>query len=366
MSSPLFQTCFLGRLGLKNRLVRSATWEGMATDDGHCTPDLVRLIRELAQGEVGLIISSHTFVSPEGQAGPRRLSIDDDRFIPGLREMANAAHEGGSKILLQLVHAGVCANSTVTKLDAIGPSSLATPNGPLGRSMTPTEIEQTVAAFVRAAERAQTAGVDGVQIHAAHGYLLSQFLSPYFNKRADEFGGKLENRARIVRAIVERIKAACGNAFPLAVKLNCDDFLDGGLTVDDSVQIAKMVERSGADALEISGGTGVPTGRFTPVRVGEPRPEDQEAYYRDAAKRFKAAIRVPLILVGGIRSFSVAQQLVDEGIADFISMSRPFICEPNLIARWKSGNTARSACTSCNRCFLRAKEGGAIRCDSNS
>ena len=193
---------------------------------------------------------------------------------------------------------------------------------------------------MRAAGRAQAAGFDGVQIHAAHGYLLSQFLSPYFNKRTDEFGGSLENRARIVLAILAGIQAACGKSFPLLIKLNSEDFIDGGLTVGDSLEIATMLEQSGIDGIEISGGTADAASHVTPIRRGRLPSEDREVYYREAVKRFKATLRIPLILVGGTRSYTVAEKLVADGIADYVSLSRPFIREPHLVARWKSGNNS--------------------------
>ncbi len=362
MISKLFDKTLLGSIALQNRFVRSATWEGMAQEDGACTPALVDLIGELAKGEVALIISSHAFVNPEGQAGPRQLAVYDDRFISGLSRMVKAAHDGGSRIVLQLAHAGVQAETSLTKVEAVGPSSLSSGSGLVGRAMTPEEIERTVAAFVAAAQRAQAAGFDGVQIHAAHGYLLSQFLSPYFNRRSDDFGGSLENRARVVLTILKGIKATCGETFPVFIKLNSEDFIDGGLTVQEMLQIAAMLEEVGIDAIEMSGGSMDAASKFKPVRRGGLPTEDREVYYRMAASRFRAAISVPLILVGGIRSYTVAEKLVEEGIADYISLSRPFIREPHLVARWKSGNTEKSACGSCNLCFRPIAEGKGMYC----
>lgn len=362
MNSKLFDTSSLGGIVLKNRFVRSATWEGMASDDGSCTVALLNVISALAEGEVGLIMSSHAFVSPEGQAGPRQLAVYDDRFVSGLSDMAMVAHDGGGKIVLQLAHAGVQAETSLTKREAIGPSSLPSDKGPVGRAMTLDEIEQTIEAFVAAARRAQAAGFNGVQIHAAHGYLLSQFLSPYFNRRTDDFGGSLENRSRVLLAILERTKAACGKAFPVLVKLNSEDFIDGGLTVEESLRIAEMLEQSGIDGIEMSGGSMDAASKFKPVRRGGLPSEDNEVYYREAAKRLKATIGVPLILVGGIRSYTVAEKLIEEGIADYVSISRPFIREPHLVARWKSGDTEKSACGSCNMCFVPIVKGEGMYC----
>ena len=233
MSSPVFEPFSIGNLTIKNRFVRSATWEGMADENGFCQPRLVELVGELARNEVGLIVSSHAFVSPEGQAGPWQLAVSDDRFIPGLAEMAQAAHSGGSRIVLQLAHAGYLAATPLTKQEPVGPSPMTKEDGTVCHEMSPAEIDATVEAFVAAAGRAKTAGFDGVQLHGGHGYLLSQFLSPYYNKHQDEFGGPVENRARIVLDILGRIKSTLGKDFPVLIKMNSEDFIDGGLTVDE-------------------------------------------------------------------------------------------------------------------------------------
>ncbi len=361
MPTP-FDSGSLGSMTVKNRFVRSATWEGLANEDGSCSAGLVDLTRELAKGQVGLIISGHAIVSAEGQASPRDVAIHDDCFLPGLKQMTAAAHQGGSKIVAQLAHAGLQAKATLTQRDVVGPSSMANSGRLLGREMTPEEIEQTIQSFVNAAERSQQAGFDGIQIHAAHGYLLSQFLSPYFNKRTDEYGGSIQNRVRIVLAILERTKAALGAAFPVSIKINSDDFIDGGLTVEEMLRISALLESAGIDGIELSGGTVDVAGRHNPSRRGRLKSPRQEVYYREAAGRFKQRIGVPLLLVGGIRSYSVAEALLEEGTADYICLSRPFIREPHLIARWKSGDREKSACRSCNLCCKPIQDGQGIHC----
>jgi 2,4-dienoyl-CoA reductase-like NADH-dependent reductase (Old Yellow Enzyme family) len=228
--------------------------------------------------------------------------------------------------------------------------------------MTPKEIEQTIQSFVSAAARSQQAGFDGVQLHVAHGYLLSQFLSPYFNKRTDEYGGSVENRARIVLAILERTKVALGATFPVLVKMNSDDFIDGGLTVEEMLRISEMLESAGIDGIELSGGTMDAASRHSPVRRGRLKSDEQETYYREAARQYKERIGVPLLLVGGIRSYTVAEDLIQKGMADFISMSRPLIREPHLVARWKSGDREKSACRSCNLCYKPIRDGVGMYC----
>ena len=361
--AKLFETTAINTVNLKNRFVRSATWEGMAGEDGSCTPRLIDLLVELAKGGVGLIISSHTYVSREGQAGPWQLGIYRDELIGNLREMTEAVHRQGGKIILQLAHAGCRAEPNLTGMKPLGPSGRENESGPLCREMTQEEIHRTVEAFARGSARAQESGFDGVQIHAAHGFLLGQFLSPFYNKRKDGYGGTIENRGRVVLEVLQGIRGAVGDRFPVLIKMNSEDFLDTGLSVGEVVQVAAMLQKAGIDAMELSGGT-PDSGKFVPVRKGRVDSEQDEVYYRGAAKRYKEKISVPLILVGGIRSYGVAQQLVETGLADYISLSRPLIREPYLINRWKSGDTSKATCLSCNMCFDPIRAGEGVYCST--
>ena len=364
--SRLFVPTSLAKIRLKNRFVRSATWEGLAGRDGACTAELVAVISALAEGEVGLIISSHAYVRPEGQAGPRQIAICDDRFVEGYRAMTDAAHGGGSAIVMQLAHAGIQAPRSLTTSAAVGPSAVRNHGGVVGLEMTIREIESVIEAFVQGARRAREAGCDGVQIHAAHGYLLSQFLSPHYNHRADAFGGTVAKRARIVVEILQRIKSLLGTSFPVLIKMNSDDFLDDGLTTSQMLDVADLLQESGIDAIELSGGVNDPACHYSPAREGTPVNEEEEVYYRQAAVRYKRTIQVPLILVGGIRSCEVADELLATGIADYVSLSRPLIREPALIARWKAGDLRPSACGSCNGCFTPIREGKGMYCVSQA
>jgi 2,4-dienoyl-CoA reductase-like NADH-dependent reductase (Old Yellow Enzyme family) len=230
--SKLFEPSEINGMTLANRFVRSATWEGMAADDGACTPKLIDLMAGLAKGGVGLIISSHAYVSPEGQAGPWQIGAHDDKLIPGLGAMAAAVHENGGKIVLQLAHAGYFANAKLTGQTPMAPSSVeGFAKGPR-REMAAADIQGVVEAYGAAAGRAQAAGFDGVQIHSAHGYLLSQFLSPAFNQRQDECSGSIENRARPLIAVLREIRAAVGKKYPVLVKMNCQDFIENGLKAE--------------------------------------------------------------------------------------------------------------------------------------
>ena len=358
--AALFEETQIKGMVLANRFVRSATWEGMAGDDGSATPRLIDCMAALAGGGVGLIISSHAYVHREGQAGPWQLGVYSDDLIPGLTALADAVHENNGKIVLQLAHAGFFADARLTGHPPLAASNIEGIAKSPRKELTAEEIGQIVRAFAEGAARAKKAGLDGVQIHAAHGYLLSQFLSPAFNRRTDDYGGSIENRARALMDVLRAVRGAVGPDYPVLVKLNGRDFIDNGLDLEDSLQAGRMLAKGGIDAIELSGGflTG---GKLSPSRTGI-HSEEKEAYFRQEAKAFREQTGVPLILVGGNRSFQTAERIVAEGTADYISLSRPLIREPGLINRWKSGNLAKSACISCNQCFGPGIAGEGIYC----
>jgi len=358
--SILFEQTEIRGMRLSNRFVRSATWEAMAGQDGSVTPALVRLMRDLAEGDVGLIISSHAYVRPEGQAGPKQLGVYQDELIPGLREMAEAVHRHGGKIALQLAHAGLFANPKLTGRMPLAPSMASGVENVSVQEMTLQDIEEVIEAFGEGARRAKEAGFDAVQIHAAHGYLLSQFLSPFFNRRTDAYGGPVRNRVRIVQEVIRCIRSVVGEDFPVLIKMNCKDFLDRGLSLQESVEAARILQEEGLCAVEISGGC-LLSGPNIPSRVGISSKE-KEAYFREAGRAFKEALKIPVILVGGLRSFEVAEGLVTRGEADFISMSRPLIREPHLIRRWREGDRRPAACLSDNQCFGPVRAGESLHC----
>jgi 2,4-dienoyl-CoA reductase-like NADH-dependent reductase (Old Yellow Enzyme family) len=359
--SKLFQQTAIKNMVLTNRFVRSATWEGMAGEDGSCTPALIDVAVRLARGGVGLIITGHAFVSEEGRAGPWQMGVHSDALLPGLTRMATAVHDAGGKIVMQIAHAGSRASMQLTGLQSISASQYEYETGSTSREMDQGDIKRLTRAFAQAAVRARAAGFDGVQIHGAHGYLLNQFLSPFFNKRKDTYGGTIENRTRMVLEVLRSIQGTAGPDFPVLIKLNSEDFLEGGFTIDDMLATARILEQAGIDAIEMSGGT-VLSAEYIASRKGKLDSEEQEVYYREAARRFKEKIRVPLVLVGGIRSYTVAERLVTDGTADYISMCRPFIREPALVNRWKSGDFSKALCISDNGCFKPAFQGRGIMC----
>jgi 2,4-dienoyl-CoA reductase-like NADH-dependent reductase (Old Yellow Enzyme family) len=360
--AELFERTVLNGLVLSNRFVRSATWEGLAAPGGYGTEELGRLWRELAQGKVGLIITGHAYVSPEGQAAPAQLGIHTDGHVPSLKEMVDQVHDAGGKIAVQVSHGGRYGLKLPDAV-RIGPSTLQSKGEVQCREMTEEEIHRAVAQFAAAARRAKAASFDAIQIHAAHSYLLSEFLSPFFNKRTDAYGGPVRHRAAFLLEVVRAVRDEVGEKFPVFVKLNSQDFLEGGFTVEEMLEVASLLGDAGVDAIEMSGGHHVEGifGQFFPARKGRPKGEEAP-YYLDEARRYKERVQVPLMLVGGIRSLEWATRVVSEGIADYVSLCRPLIREPGLIDRWKSGDTTKSACVSDNDCFNPALKGKGVSC----
>jgi 2,4-dienoyl-CoA reductase-like NADH-dependent reductase (Old Yellow Enzyme family) len=366
MYMNIFSSCNIGNVEFSNRLVRSATWEGMATEKGAVTPELTRLMKTLAEGGAGLLITSHAYIRKEGQATPGQLGIYDDSLIPGLREMCYATHEADTLIIAQLAHGGVNANASLSGLQLIAPTEMENAKGEKARAMTEEDIAAWALSFAAAARRAVSAGFDGVQIHAAHAYGLGQFLSPYYNRRTDRYGGSIENRARALIEVYRAVRDAVGKNYPVTAKINSEDFIDGGLTPSMMVETSAIMESEGFDAVEMSGGGG-PVARYLSSRVYDPKTPDEEVYYKDAARLYKERVKkMPLMLVGGIRSLEVARQLLNDGLADMISFCRPLIREPDLVKRWAAGDVRRATCVSCDGCRKTALSGDGLRCIVNS
>jgi len=365
----------IGTLEIKNRLVRSATWENAASESGHVTDPLQDMYRALAKGGVGLIITSHSVVHPRGMTDPRMIWVADDSYIPSVRTLARAVHQTASdcKVMIQLTHSGR-QPTPGTGVEPVGPSAVydefskQTP-----REMTLEEIEDVVEAFAQAIRRARVAGLDGVQLHGAHGYLLSSFLSPRANKRKDRYGGSVENRCRIVREIVECGHKEAGHDFPVLIKMNSVDYLPGGVDIEESKKIAECLSQIELAAFEISGCTWETITRseeeigFKPAPIPEARKgiktKEQEAYFWQYAKEIRKVVNKPMILVGGIRSIGKIEEILEEGSIDFCAMCRPLVREPDLPNRWLRGEGSETAaCISCNQCI---PENGSLCCVLN-
>lgn len=321
----LFDGTRIGTLQLKNRLVRSATWEAMADSSGRPTPRLLRVYRELAEGRPGLIITSATTVARDATRPPGMLSIPDDACIPAFRDLARAAHDAGVPVVMQLVHPG-------------RNKAMWTPG-----DATREDIAEITRQFGEAAVRAKAAGFDGVQIHAAHGYFLSQFMNAARNTRTGEYGGSVENRARFLLGIAREIRSKTGGEFPLLVKINCSDFEPGDGVRDAVLAACRRFKGAGIDAIEVSGGvSGAP---FPPAGIPH-----QESVFREYAGEIADTAGIPVILVGLNRTPAVMTELLNTTGIGYFSLSRPFLRQPDLARFWKKNPGEPAACISCDAC----------------
>lgn len=359
--ASLFDQTTINGMTIRNRLVRSATWEGMCEADGRPNKRLADYYRELARGGVGLIISGYTFVRPEGKQAPGKMGIHTDDFAEEMRALTEAVHDEGGKICIQLVHAGGQTDSATAGRQPLAPSAVEVEQFPeVPQEMSVNDIAEIVAAFGVAAARAKSYGFDAIQLHAAHGYLINQFLSPLINRRTDEYGGSIENRCRFLLEVYRIVRETVGEYYPVMIKLNGSDFLEGGLSMEDAVYAAKILDAKGIDTIEVSGGTSA-SGDMSPARTKINKPE-KEAYNLKLAGRIKEVVNCPVMVVGGFRSYEVAERTVSSDGIEYISMARPFIREPGLPRRWEQGDTSRAKCISCNKCFGPALKEGGIYC----
>jgi len=363
--SILFQPMKIRNMELRNRFVRSATYDQCAEKNGHVTETQIKLFSELADGGISLIITGLTYVHPSGQLAPFESSIANDDCIPGFKSLTAAVHDRGAKIAVQLYHTGR-ENAKFLKVkhqQAIAPSFVS--HDPYFtqdyRQMSEDEIWEIVGAFGDAAGRAQEAGFDAVQVHAAHGYLLSQFLSPFTNRRDDKWGGSLNNRLRFHSELCRNMRGKVGEDYPLLIKIGVQDGLPGGLEFIEGRRAAQLLAKWGFDALEISQGL-----RGRSYEESEFRTQidsiEREAYFRPWCREIKSCVNVPVMMVGGLRTFQLMEQVIQDGEADFISLSRPFIREPHIINEWKSGNRCRATCISCNKCLEALRKGKPLHC----
>lgn len=344
-----------------NRFVRSATWEGMCEKDGRPTARLASCYRDLAAGKVGLIITGYAYVRPDGKQMPGTMGIHTDDPAPEMRSLTRAVHDEGGKICIQLVHAGGQTTVKMIGKRPLAPSAVKVEQfNEEPETMTKHDIDEMVAAFGDSARRAREFGFDAVQLHAAHGYLISQFLSPLTNRRTDDYGGPVENRCRFLLEVYRRVRLEAGPDFPVLVKLNGSDNLEGGLDLNDAVFAARALDNEKIDAVEVSCGTPV-SGEKGPVRMKVDNP-GKEAYNLALAREIKKAVRCPVMCVGGFRSLEVINKALAEDGIDYISMSRPFIREPRLVSRWQGGDASPATCISCNGCFRPGLREGGIYC----
>jgi len=358
MASVLFEEIKIGSAVIKNRFVRSATHEWLAEDNGGLTERIFEIYKRLAKGDIGLIVSGYSFVSRCGKGSPGQQGIYEDGSIDGYKRLSQVVHENGSKLFVQIVH---CGRSALVSPDCpvpIAPSALPIPGTKMtSKAMSDEEIRRMIEDFVKAVSRVRRAGADGVQLHLAHGFLLSEFISPYLNRREDDWGGDTERRTRIVVEILRKARME-NPGFPIAVKMNVTDGIEGGIDLKEAVKIAHILDEEGIDAIETSGGIDEAPKEVTCQKVTKP---EEEAYFKESSKAIKRIVGCPVILVGGLRSLSVMEGIVSKGYADMISLSRPLIREPTLVKKFMSGRSKTAMCLSCNKCF----DTDGIRCNYN-
>lgn len=346
----LFDATKINSMSLNNRLVRSATWENMADPAGHMTEPLFKVYEELARGGAGMIITGYAFPLAEEQPNPGMMGIYDDSFIEDYRPLTEMVHRYGSRIVMQIAYGGSQTNYHPEERTIWGPSAVADlVFKVVPQEMTQENIQTLITAYGGAAARAKAAGFDGVQFHAAHGYLLSQFLCPYYNRRTDEYGGSIENRARIVLEIYEEVRNRVGADFPVLIKLNAEDYIEDGATFEDCRYVSHELAARGIDAIEVSCGT-MASGKRGPCRTRIDAPE-KEGYNAEYAAQLAEELDVPILLVGGLRSPEVLEKLLATTPIEYFSLARPLLAEPQLIQRWREGDRRPARCTSCNGCF---------------
>ena len=370
---PVFGPARLGPLTLKNRIIKSATFEG-ASPRGVVTDDLIAFHERVAAGGAAMTTVAYLAVSPEGRTD-RHCVLLDDGTVAGLRRLTDTVHRAGALASAQIGHAGPVANSKSNGSPSLSPTRRFGASGALTHSVTPTDIARITDDYRAAAARAVEAGFDCIEIHLGHNYLLSSFLSPKLNRRSDEWGGSLENRARFPRQVVAAVRDGAGAAVAVTAKLNMADGVPGGFDVPESIDVARLLEQDGhLDALELTGGSSLsnpmylfrgdaPRAEFAatlpqPIRLGfrvvgkrfMKEYPFEEAYFRAQARQFLEMLDLPLILLGGVNRIDTVESALGEGFF-FVAMARALLREPDLVARWERGERDDGKCIHCNRCM---------------
>jgi 2,4-dienoyl-CoA reductase-like NADH-dependent reductase (Old Yellow Enzyme family) len=379
--SVLFDKMNFKGVELKNRLVRSATHEAMADSYGFPKDNLFKLYKRLAKGGVGLIITGYTYVSRDGKTD-NMLGIDTDEHISKYRELVDHVHKNGAKIAMQINHCGRQTTKDMTGTQTLAPSAvkdnsfLDTP-----REMTEQDIENTIEAFAMASKRVKDSNFDAVQLHGAHGFLINQFLCPHTNRRKDKYGGSIENRMRFLKEIYKSCRDQVGDDYPIFIKMSAYDNMKNGVKEEEGIIMAEMMVDMGFDALEVSCGIGEDGGstlrggfpidvaldtwpmykkqnvllRFIMRHFGEkivkPVPFSQ-GFNRDVAKNIKSKVNVPIFLVGGMIDPTVMEEVIEQGDADYISLSRALVHNPKFPNKISGGNMEPSKCLHCNLCLF--------------
>jgi 2,4-dienoyl-CoA reductase-like NADH-dependent reductase (Old Yellow Enzyme family) len=378
--SLLFEKTEIKGMELKNRLVRSATHEAMADDEGFPTDLLFKLYERLVKGGVGLITTGYTYVSRDGKS-KAMLGIDTDEHISKYRELVDHVHQNGAKIAMQINHCGRQTTKEMTGTQPIGPSAVKDKSlFVMPREMTEADIERIIEAYAQAARRVKESGFDAVQLHAAHGYLINEFLCPHTNRRKDKWGGSIENRMRFIKEIYNRSREQVGDNYPILVKMSAYDNMKKGLKQEEGVVMAKMMADMGFDGIEVSCGIaedGFSTLRgelpIDPILETWPMYKTKSAVFKwvmrnfgeklikplpfieafnlESAREIKSKVNIPVFLVGGMIDPKTMEGVIKRGDADYISLCRSLITDPNFPNKIASGSQAPSKCLHCNLCI---------------
>jgi 2,4-dienoyl-CoA reductase-like NADH-dependent reductase (Old Yellow Enzyme family) len=384
--TPLFRPARLGPIALRNRVVKCGTNEGLSRA-GLVTDALIAWHRRFAAGGVGMTTLAYCSVSALGKTFADQIWMREEA-LPGLRRFTSAMKAEGAASAIQLGHAGWFAHPRASGAKPLGPSRTFSPHAQtFSRAMSPLQLAETRADFARAARLAVEAGFDAIEVHVGHGYLLSQFLCPYNNRRSDPYGGSLENRARFPREVLREVRRAAGPGVAVYAKLNMLDGFRGGLALHEGVEVARMIEADqSVDALQLTGGHTTRTPMFlmrgdVPLREMIRYEKDrlrafglrilgpflvrpyafEEAFFLDAARQFKAALKLPLMLLGGINRLETMNQAIAEGFA-FVAMGRALLREPDLLLRMQRGEREASLCNHCNQCIAEMERESGTRC----
>ena len=336
----IFEEVQLKNLKLNNRIIRASVGDRLSLIDGKITEESLNLYKQLSNDGVGLIITGCANVADYYQMDNlNNFRIDKDEYIPEYQKLTSLVHKNKAKILMQIFHVGGVTRVQTDKIYA--PSSIKIPStNRTSNEMSKDDILRIEQSFVDGAIRAQKAGFDGVDIHAAHHYLLSEFLSPIYNKRNDEYGGNDENRARIIIEIIKKMRKEVGPDFIISMKINCEDGYPEGITQEGFLTACKLAEKAGVDMIQVSG---------MEWWFGKIKPKTP--VFLDQTKLLADIVKIPVVLVGGLRDVDTMENAINNSNIEFVSIGRPLICEPDIVQKWKSGYKKKSICLNCNNCL---------------
>ncbi len=342
----VFEKANIGNSELRNRFIRSGTWMRKATEDGELTPELMNEYKKLAEGNLGLVIAGYSRVNKDERANNQMIGMYDDRFIPKLREFTNMFHENGTPVGIQIAMGGTQVHyQGEVDWDIMSPSpAIVKRTNSSGEEfeiavpeMTVEQIQQVIADFVSAARRVKASGFDMVQLHAGHGYFISQWMNPKLNRRTDEYG---QDRAKFIIDLYTAVRREVGDDYPIGIKINSEEQINDDSNHEAMLDLCKRLDMLGIDLIEVSG--------CAPSRT-KVKPEN-ESYFKQFATKLSSVVSAPIMLTGGNKTFNKFESLLTEANIDFIGLSRPLVSEPDLIKKWGADSGYKSRCVSCNHC----------------